>query len=214
MWRWKCLGRWHDLFFDGATSHYWRLTSSRSCGGAFAKLLLAIFRSAQERIYEHWKLLWLLRSAIWPLKFGRTKLTKLLQLCLSCLSVWVRVSRVSPLKRLFRRWRKAKVLAIFRVKGSARVAIDRGLELASLGCKAMEITIDSPDWKTILSTLRQRLPADVVLGIGTVMDDTVSEIPLAKSLGATFCIVSYWSDWFDWSLHFIGSLGCSISLYQ
>ena len=84
--------------------------------------------------------------------------------------------------------KEAKVLAIFRVKGSAQVAIDRGMELASLGYKAMEITIDSPDWKTILSTLRQRLPADVVLGIGTVMDDTVSEIPLAKSLGATFAL--------------------------
>ncbi len=84
--------------------------------------------------------------------------------------------------------KEAKVLAIFRVKGSAQVAIDRGMELASLGCKAMEITIDSPDWKTILSTLRQRLPADVVLGIGTVMDDTVSEIPLAKSLGASFAL--------------------------
>ena len=84
--------------------------------------------------------------------------------------------------------KEAKVLAIFRVKGSAQVAIDRGMELASLGYKAMEITIDSPDWKTILSTLRQRLPADVVLGIGTVMDDTVSEIPLAKSLGASFAL--------------------------
>eukprot|EP00438_Fugacium_kawagutii_P013197 Skav224509 [mRNA] locus=scaffold825:2575:3132:- [translate_table: standard] len=51
----------------------------------------------------------------------------------------------------------------------------------------MEVTIDSPDWKEILTGLRQRLP-DVVLGIGTVMDDTVSEIAVAQSLGASFAL--------------------------
>ena len=84
--------------------------------------------------------------------------------------------------------KKASLLAIFRVKGSAQVAIDRGVELAQMGVKAMEVTIDSPDWKEILSGLRQRLGRDVLLGIGTVMDDTVSEVAVAQSLGASFAL--------------------------
>lgn len=84
--------------------------------------------------------------------------------------------------------KKASLLAIFRVKGSAQVAIDRGVELAQMGVKAMEVTIDSPDWKEILSGLRERLDSDVLLGIGTVMDDTVSEVAVAQSLGASFAL--------------------------
>ena len=68
------------------------------------------------------------------------------------------------------------------------MAIDRGVELAQMGVKAMEVTIDSPDWKEILSGLRERLDSDVLLGIGTVMDDTVSEVAVAQSLGASFAL--------------------------
>lgn len=94
------------------------------------------------------------------------------------------------MERTLQQLKDAALLAIFRVKGSASstTAIERGLELAAMGCKAMEVTMDSPDWKLILSSLRERLPADVILGVGTVMDDTVSELPAAKSLGASFAL--------------------------
>ncbi|KAL1496135.1 hypothetical protein AB1Y20_014756 [Prymnesium parvum] len=80
------------------------------------------------------------------------------------------------------------VLAIFRAKGEPEVAIARGVELAAMGCRAMEVTLDSNDWKAVLSGLRKALPADVMLGVGTVMDDTVSQIGLIKSLGGTFAL--------------------------
>eukprot|EP00933_Yihiella_yeosuensis_P037690 TRINITY_DN31680_c0_g1_i1.p1 TRINITY_DN31680_c0_g1~~TRINITY_DN31680_c0_g1_i1.p1 ORF type:complete len:612 (-),score=93.05 TRINITY_DN31680_c0_g1_i1:78-1709(-) len=84
--------------------------------------------------------------------------------------------------------KQAGVLAILRAKGSPEVAIERGIELAALGCAAMEVTLDSSDWQAVLSGLRQRLPSHVLLGVGTVMDDTVSQVPLAKALGATFAL--------------------------
>jgi len=82
----------------------------------------------------------------------------------------------------------SKVLAILRAKGSPEVAVERGLELASMGCCAMEVTLDSTDWQQVLSSLRQKLPQHVALGIGTVMDDTVGQLGLARSLGATFAL--------------------------
>ncbi|CAK9112462.1 unnamed protein product [Durusdinium trenchii] len=97
------------------------------------------------------------------------------------------VDAAEVIEMTLKKMKDAKVLPIFRVKGDAQVAINRGVELASLGCKAMEVTMDSADWQLILSSLHQRLP-DVILGVGTVMDDTVSQIPLAKSLGASFAL--------------------------
>ena len=38
----------------------------------------------------------------------------------------------------------------------------------------------------MLSGLRAALPPHVLLGVGTVMDDTVSQIGLIKALGGTF----------------------------
>ena len=80
------------------------------------------------------------------------------------------------------------VLAILRAKGDPQVAIARGIELAEMGCRAMEVTLDSTDWKVVLTGLRKALPPHVLLGVGTVMDDTVSQIGLIKSLGASFAL--------------------------
>ena len=84
--------------------------------------------------------------------------------------------------------RAAKVLAIIRAKGDPQVAIQRGIELASMGCKAMEVTLDSSDWGAVVGGLRAALPADVLLGVGTVMDNTVDQIARAQELGATFAL--------------------------
>ena len=84
--------------------------------------------------------------------------------------------------------RSAGALAILRAKGPAAAAVARGVELASLGCAAMEVTLDSPEWEDILTGLRAALPPTVLLGVGTVMDDTVSLLPRLKALGATFAL--------------------------
>ena len=85
--------------------------------------------------------------------------------------------------------RSAGVLAILRVKGeSVDAAVARGVELASLGCAAIEVTLDSPHWAEILQGLREALPPTVLLGVGTVMDESVSQIGRAASLGATFAL--------------------------
>jgi 2-keto-3-deoxy-6-phosphogluconate aldolase len=83
---------------------------------------------------------------------------------------------------------RAGVLAIMRNKGSPDVAVRRGLELAGMGCRALEITMDSTDWAAVLSQLHERLPSDVVLGVGTVMDDTVCDLERAAALGASFAL--------------------------
>jgi hypothetical protein len=94
--------------------------------------------------------------------------------------------------------RRARVLAILRVRGSAearsrhaplappasprhsrlplplsrggasplrrcQVAVARGMELAAMGCTAIEVTLDSPQWEAILRGLRRQLPASVLL---------------------------------------------------
>lgn len=82
----------------------------------------------------------------------------------------------------------AGVLPILRAKGSPEVAVKRGIELASMGCRAMEVTLDSSDWQSVLAGLRSELPPQVALGIGTVMDDSVKQLRVARSLGATFAL--------------------------
>ncbi|OLP91570.1 2-dehydro-3-deoxy-6-phosphogalactonate aldolase [Symbiodinium microadriaticum] len=54
--------------------------------------------------------------------------------------------------------------------------------------QAMEVTLDSTDWLEVLGKLRRRLPADVLLGVGTVMDESVSQIVSAKAAGASFAL--------------------------
>lgn len=97
------------------------------------------------------------------------------------------------------------VLAILRAK-NADAAISRGLELVELGCKAIEVrslqirlafmcscfvlqvTVDSTDWRRVLKTLVEQLPPHVCIGVGTVMDDTVSCLEEIAALGAKFAL--------------------------
>jgi len=84
--------------------------------------------------------------------------------------------------------RRAGAIAILRAKGSPEVAVRRAKELAGFGCRAIELTMDSTDWPLVLGELRRALPPEVVLGIGTVMDDTVCQLGRAASLGAAFAL--------------------------
>ena len=85
--------------------------------------------------------------------------------------------------------KRAGALAILRVKSpSVDAAVARGVELAAMGCNAIEVTLDSPGWREILGRLHAELPPHVLLGVGTVMDETVSQVAAAKSLGASFAL--------------------------
>ena len=78
------------------------------------------------------------------------------------------------------------LIAIFRGK-HPQVIVQRASELVRNGINAIEITLDSQDAFFTLSLLRASLPPDVLIGVGTVTDPA-SQLPLARSLGATFCL--------------------------
>ena len=85
--------------------------------------------------------------------------------------------------------RRAGALAILRVKSnSVETAVARGVELAKMGCLAIEVTLDSPQWRPILAGLKAELPPGVLIGVGTVMDESVSEVATAAALGASFAL--------------------------
>ena len=52
-----------------------------------------------------------------------------------------------------------------------------------MGCRAIEVTLDSSDWRRVLSTLVAKVPKHVIIGVGTVMDDTVHLLPEISALG-------------------------------
>eukprot|EP00036_Acanthoecidae_sp_10tr_P011946 CAMPEP_0182927644 /NCGR_PEP_ID=MMETSP0105_2-20130417/13893_1 /TAXON_ID=81532 ORGANISM="Acanthoeca-like sp., Strain 10tr" /NCGR_SAMPLE_ID=MMETSP0105_2 /ASSEMBLY_ACC=CAM_ASM_000205 /LENGTH=619 /DNA_ID=CAMNT_0025065601 /DNA_START=14 /DNA_END=1873 /DNA_ORIENTATION=+ len=79
------------------------------------------------------------------------------------------------------------VLAILRAK-NPDAAIARGIELVELGAKAIEVTVDSTDWRRVLKTLVEKLPASVCIGVGTVMDDTVCNLEEIAGLGGKFAL--------------------------
>ena len=54
--------------------------------------------------------------------------------------------------------------------------------------RAIEVTLDSRAWPTVLERLRAELPPHVLLGVGTVMDETVADVRTAASLGASFAL--------------------------
>lgn len=72
----------------------------------------------------------------------------------------------SRLKRL----RDAGIIAILRGQNPSRL-YQRGLDLASMGCKAIEVTLDSPNALDVVRKLRKNLnPEEVILGVGTLLE--------------------------------------------
>ncbi len=63
--------------------------------------------------------------------------------------------------------KQAKVVAIVRAKHGPQSLL-RCKELADMGCRALELTMDSADCLATLKTLRGSLQASCLLGVGTV----------------------------------------------
>eukprot|EP00912_Choanoflagellata_sp_UC4_P002405 UC4_evm3s1514 len=82
--------------------------------------------------------------------------------------------------------RNAGVIAILRARND-QMALQRGLELGELGVRAIEVTLDSKNWKWILKNLAEKLPG-VCVGVGTVMDDDICEISQIAELGGKFAL--------------------------
>jgi hypothetical protein len=83
------------------------------------------------------------------------------------------------------RLKKAKLIAIVRAK-NPDVAIARGIELAEMGCGALEITMDSTDCLKILKALVKAVGHKVLVGVGTVEDKM--QIEAVADAGARFAL--------------------------
>ena len=71
--------------------------------------------------------------------------------------------------------KEAGIIAILRGKNSDRM-YERGMALAEMGCRAIEVTLDSPRALEIVEALRRDLdPRDVLIGVGTMLDVTMAE---------------------------------------
>jgi hypothetical protein len=92
------------------------------------------------------------------------------------------------INRTVAKLKDAKVIATLRSKGRPEVVVQRGVDLVDLGCCALEVAIDSTDWVLIVKQLRDRLPSNVALGIGNVMEIEKADLDHARSLGLLFFI--------------------------
>ena len=83
------------------------------------------------------------------------------------------------------RLKKAKLIPILRC-ANPDVAIARGVELAEMGCGALEITMDSVDCMRILRELVEKVGDKVLVGVGTVEDKM--QIEAVADAGARFAL--------------------------
>ncbi|XP_062521618.1 uncharacterized protein LOC134196491 [Corticium candelabrum] len=79
----------------------------------------------------------------------------------------------------------ARVIGIIRAK-NADAAIQRGLELCRLGCRAVEVTTDTTDAVRVVSELSRQLPPSCLLGVGTIMDS--EQMSIFSPLGVKFAL--------------------------
>jgi len=88
----------------------------------------------------------------------------------------------SKLQRL----RSAGVIAILRGTNPERL-LERGLELAEMGCTAIEVTLDSPNALEVVEHLHKRLShSEIMIGVGTLLDS--SQIQDCAAAGAEFVL--------------------------
>lgn len=80
---------------------------------------------------------------------------------------------------------KNKIIAILR-EIDPDAAIKRGQELVWWGCRHLEVTIDSIDWKRVLTELRDSIGAICMLGVGTIYNS--QQVREAANLGAQFAL--------------------------
>lgn len=84
-----------------------------------------------------------------------------------------------------RKLMSAKVLPIIRAK-NGRVAIERGLEFGKMGCRAIEVTMDTQNIEKCLQELVAGVPENCLVGVGTVME--LAQVAKVASLGARFAL--------------------------
>lgn len=97
----------------------------------------------------------------------------------------IHLERSATLDEKIKGLKNAGVIAIIRGK-NAEVAISRGIELAEMGCKAIEITLDSEGFEEVLSSLARHVGNKCLVGVGTVM--SAKDIPTIARLGAKFAL--------------------------
>ena len=84
------------------------------------------------------------------------------------------------------RWiRREKVIAILRIKDAGQ-AISLCQNLVTAGLTVVEITADNSHALSSVTTLRERLGDQVLLGVGTVLDPAM--VRAAADAGADFCV--------------------------
>eukprot|EP00730_Choanoeca_flexa_P014038 TRINITY_DN5987_c0_g1_i3.p1 TRINITY_DN5987_c0_g1~~TRINITY_DN5987_c0_g1_i3.p1 ORF type:complete len:602 (+),score=128.65 TRINITY_DN5987_c0_g1_i3:2-1807(+) len=87
----------------------------------------------------------------------------------------------------FNKLKSAGVLAIIRAK-NPDAAIKRGIELCELGCRAIEVTLDTVEWRRVLKTIIANVPESVCVGVGTAMDVDVPILKEIADMGARFAL--------------------------
>lgn len=83
-----------------------------------------------------------------------------------------------------------KVVPILRSK-DADLAILRGVELANLGCKALEVTLDTPEWERVVSSLVEKTKGTCLVGVGTVesvQDENSGLMQKVADIGGRFAL--------------------------
>ena len=75
----------------------------------------------------------------------------------------------SRIQAILTHLKDAGIIAILRGQNRSRM-IERGIVLSEMGCKAIEVTLDSPDALEIVAILRRDLPDSVMVGVGSLTD--------------------------------------------
>ena len=105
---------------------------------------------------------------------------------LSGLPGWVSEAASSPTQQSYiDMLGAAGVIGILRGKNPDE-AIKRGVELVDLGCRALEVTLDTVDFARVLTGLVEQVGDRCLVGVGTVMD--VAEVAVVAKLGARFAL--------------------------
>ncbi len=84
------------------------------------------------------------------------------------------------------RIRRSGFIAILRGDNPDEL-ISQGFQLAEVGVKVLEVTLDSTDAARVFNELRSRLDDDIMLGVGTVMHPE-SALPEVAKWGADFAL--------------------------
>lgn len=86
------------------------------------------------------------------------------------------------------RLREARVIAVLRAD-APDAAVDAAVALAEAGVRAVELTFTTPGAAEALREARERLPADVLVGAGTIRDG--AQLQASVDAGAEFLVTPH-----------------------